>query len=358
MGIHTLLLFLAGLFLLIAGAEALVRGASRLAAAVGISPLVIGLTVVAFGTGSPEFAVSVGASWNGSPNLALGNVVGSNICNILLILGVVAVITPLTVAQQLVRWEVPLMVGVSGLLLIFGWDGAIDFSDGLVLLVGLTTFIGIGIWTGRREPPEVYEEYNRAHPRPKHTRMWLQLVLIVVGLAMLVLGSRWLVLSAVEIAVAAGLSELVIGLTIVAVGTSLPEIVTSVMASIRGECDIAVGNAIGSNLFNMLAVLGFSAVISPDGIPVPTAALHFDLIVMTAAAVACFPIFVTGYRIDRWEGGLFLCYFIAYNAYLILASQQHDLLPLFSQTMLWFVIPLTVVTLVVITLRSFTLLRK
>jgi cation:H+ antiporter len=177
--------------------------------------------------------------------------------------------------------------------------------------------------------------------------------LVVGGLAVLALGSHWLVAGATAIAELLGVSQLIIGLTIVAVGTSLPEVATSILASIRGERDIAVGNAVGSNIFNLLAVLGLSALVAPVPLRVNTAAIHFDLPVMVAVALACLPIFFTGSLIARWEGFLFLGYYAAYTVYLILYAQQHDALPLFSDVMLLFVIPLTVLTLVVITWRAF-----
>ena len=347
------LLFLAGLALLVLGAEALVRGASRLAAAVGVSPLVIGLTVVAFGTSAPELTVSVIASLRGQAgaDVALGNVVGSNIFNVLFILGVSALITPLAVAQKLVRIDMPIMIALSGLIYLLALDGQISRVEGILLFAGILTYTAFAVVQGRRESRAVLLEYTAGLPdaaRPadeQPRRLWGQAGLIVGGLVLLVIGSRWLVDGAITMARAFGVSELIISLTIVAAGTSLPEVATSVMASIRGERDIAVGNVVGRNIFNILAVLGLAAMIGPAGIGVSQAALGFDIPVMTATALACLPIFFSGYRIGRLEGFVFLTYYAAYLLYLILASTRHDALPLYSSVMLYFTVPATVVVL-------------
>ncbi len=350
-------LFVLGLVLLIGGAEALVRGASRLATAVGITPLVVGLTVVAFGTSSPELTVSLLSAMKGQAgaDIALGNVVGSNIFNVLFILGLAAVIAPLAVAQKLVRLDVPLMIGLSVLVFALGWDGAIGRLDGLLLVAGVVAYTIFAIRQGRREDAQVSAEYDAAFGAPgPRRRVWLDLLFIVAGLALLVVGSRWLVDGAVAMAQGFGVSELVISLTIVAAGTSLPEVATSVLASLRGERDIAVGNVVGSSIFNLLAVLGLSAVVGPAGVTVPRAALAFDIPVMIASAVACLPIFFTGYRIGRLEGLLLLGYYVAYVAYVILAASDHDALPVFSTFMLLFTVPAALVILLVALRQSRT----
>jgi cation:H+ antiporter len=354
-----LLFFLAGLVLLITGAEAIVRGASRLAGAIGISPLVIGLTVVAFGTSSPELAVSLRASLTGSPDIALGNVVGSNIFNVLFILGLSALIAPLAVAQQLVRFDVPLTIGASLLLFALALDGRIGRIDGLVLFTGIVGYSVFVVRQSLKESAAVRSEYEKEFgQRPRRVTQWLvNLALVVIGLAMLMLGSHWLVSGAVAVAKALGLSELVIALTIVAAGTSLPEVATSVVASIRGERDIAVGNVVGSNLFNVLAILGLSSVIATDGLRVAPAALSFDIPVMIAVSVACLPIFFTGYQIARWEGLLFLAYFVGYTVYLVFDTAQHDALRGFSTVMGLFVLPLTSVTLAVLAIQAWRVQR-
>jgi cation:H+ antiporter len=352
----TLLLFIAGLAALVAGAELLVRGASKLALSFGISPLVVGLTVVSFGTSAPEVAVSVGAVLGGTTDIALGNVVGSNVFNVLFILGLSALITPLVVNVQLIRQEVPIMIGTSLLLLALSLDGRLGRFDAALLFALLVAYMVFLVRQSRRETQAARNEYAAevapAAPGAWDARLPVQLALIVVGLALLVLGADWLVTSAVSFAKALGVSDVVIGLTIVAAGTSMPEVATSVMAAIKGERDIAVGNVVGSNTFNILGCLGISGLAAgAAGLPVPAAVLNFDIWVMLAVALACLPVFVTGREIARWEGAVFLLYYAAYVAYLILAAQQHDALAAFSSAMLGFVVPITVVTLVVVLIR-------
>jgi cation:H+ antiporter len=351
----TALLFTGGLGALILGAELLVRGASRLAVAIGISPLVTGLTVVAFGTSTPELAVSARAALGGHADIALGNVVGSNIFNVLFILGVSALITPLVVSQQLVRLDVPIMIGVSVLLLILGLDGTLTRPDGVLLFAGIVAYTLFAVRQARREAAEVIAEYAKEYGRAADRAIRpivLQAVWIVLGLGLLVAGARWLVDGAVALASHLGISDLIIGLTIVAAGTSLPEVATSIIAAIRGERDIAVGNVVGSNIYNILAIAGLSSVLAPAGIPITPAVLGFDIPVMTAVAIACLPIFFSDHCVARWEGGLFVGYYAAYVVYLLLAAVQHDGLPAFNATMLAYVLPLTAVTLLVLYVRA------
>jgi len=352
----TILLFIGGLIGLIIGAELLVRGASKLALSFGISPLVVGLTIVAFGTGAPEVAVSVGAVLDGRTDIAIGNVVGSNIFNVLFVLGVSALITPLVVNIQLIRQEVPIMIGASLLLLALGLDGNLSFWDGaflFALLIAHTVFL---IVQSRKETKAAHDEYaaevKPAVPGGWDSKLPAQLLLIVAGLAFLVIGSEWLVNASVTFAKALGVSDLVIGLTIVAAGTSMPEVATSLTAAIKGERDIAVGNVVGSSTFNILGCLGLSGLVSGDlGLAMPAAILNFDIWIMIAVALACLPVFMTGREIARWEGGVFVLYYAAYVTYLILATQQHRALGTFSTAMMSFVIPITVTTLVVVLLR-------
>jgi cation:H+ antiporter len=352
----TLLMFIAGLAALVVGAELLVRGASKLALSFGISPLVVGLTVVSFGTSAPEVAVSVGAVLGGTTDIAIGNVVGSNVFNVLFILGLSALITPLVVNIQLIRQEVPIMIGTSLLLLALSLDGRLGTFDAALLLALMLAYTVFLVRQSRAETQAARDEYA-AEVKPSEPGTWdsrlpVQIALIAVGLGLLVLGSEWLVSSAIVFAKALGVSDLVIGLTIVAAGTSMPEVAASVMAAVKGERDIAVGNVVGSNTFNILGCLGISGLVAgSSGLVIPPSVLNFDIWVMIAVALACLPVFLTGREIARWEGGVFLLYYAAYVAYLILAAQQHDALGLFSSTMLGFVIPITVVTLVVMTLR-------
>ena len=350
----TVMLFVVGGVLLIAGAELLVRGASRLAIGAGISPLVVGLTVVAFGTSSPELAVTIGSAHAGQPDVALGNVVGSNIFNVLFILGISALIAPLVVAQQLVRLDVPVMIGTSILALPLALDGRIGRLDGLLLFSGVVAYTLFLIRQSRLETAAVRVEYQEAFAGEERKRAspLVNLVLVLAGVGLLVLGAQWLVEAAVAVATALGVSELVIGLTIVAAGTSLPEVATSILAALRGERDIAAGNVIGSNIFNLLAVLGLGSLFSPAGVPVPPGALTFDMPVMIAVAVAALPIAFTGYTIARWEGAVFLGYYLAYAAYVVLDATEHAAVPAFGAAMTWFVLPLTALTLLVLVVRG------
>lgn len=319
----SLLFLCSGLVFLVLGAEFLVRGASRTAAALGISPLIIGLTVVAYGTSMPEMAVSTIAGLTGAEDISVGNVVGSNIFNILLILGISALITPLVVSEQLIRLDVPLMVIVSIAVFLLGVDGRISRLDGMLLTASIVLYTLSLIAINRRQQRTKLQE-DISEDSPKGLSGWgfwlLNLAQVIGGLSLLIFGSQLLVTGAVSIARHFGISELVIGLTIVAAGTSLPELATSVVASMRGERDIAVGNIVGSNIFNLLAVLGVSAAVSAQGIGVSQSALSFDFPVMLAVSVLCLPIFFTGSKIDRREGFVFLALYLAYLWYLAVSS--------------------------------------
>jgi cation:H+ antiporter len=346
-----ILILVAGLAVLTGGAELLVRGASRLASSLGVSALVVGLTVVSFGTSAPELVVSLTSALEGNADIAVGNVVGSNIFNVLLILGLSAAITPLVVAAKLVRIDAPIMIGTALAALAMAWDGRVSRFEGALLTAGLVGFMLFCIRGARKESAAVKAEFDEQAPQAPVKR-WVCVVQVLAGLALLVAGSNLFVDAATAIAKAFGVSELVIGLTIVAAGTSMPEVATSVMAAIKGERDIAVGNVVGSNIFNVLGVLGPTALVAQGGIGVAPAALAFDFPVMIAVSVACLPILFTGYTIARWEGWLLLGYYVAYTAYLGLAASEHDALPFLSATMAWFVVPLTVVGLGVGVVRT------
>ena len=359
----TALMFIAGLVLMVLGAEFLVRGASRLAVMVGISPLVVGLTVVAFGTSAPEFAVSFKAALSGQGDLTLGNVIGSNIFNILFILGLSALVTPLIVNSQLIRFDVPLVVGVSLLALLMAIDGRYSTLDGIILFSGLVVYTVGMIYVSRRKgrqelDPELASLIGDVPTGSPGRNAVSDLLMVLGGLALLGLGSNWLVESSIALARWLEVSEVVIGLTIIAIGTSLPELVTSVVASLRNERDIAVGNIVGSNLFNILGVLGLSAIVAPSGLTVLPQVMWFDLPVMVAVALAALPIFVTGGVISRWEGGILLAYYFAYTAYLIMAATKHGSLATFQQAMLYFVIPLTILTLIALMSNDFRRQRR
>ncbi|MGJ3243646.1 MAG: calcium/sodium antiporter [Opitutales bacterium] len=339
---------LIGLILLVLGAEVLIRGASRLAAGLGLPPLVIGLTVVAYGTSAPELAVSIKAGLTGEGAVAVGNVIGSNIFNVLFILGLCALVAPLTVASKLIRLDVPIMILASFVILFLGFDGVFARREGLLLVVGLVAYTVFLVVAGRKEQPAV-DLKDTVEPEPGNP--WLQALIALVGLGILVAGSRLFVGGAIALARVIGLSESVIGLTIVAAGTSLPEVVTSVVATIRGKREIAVGNVIGSNTFNILGVLGLSSLFGAGGfLAFPAAMLHFDLPVMIIVALACLPVFLTGGRISRSEGAVLFGYYLLYTLYLILASSQHDALPAYSKALFWFIIPLNLATWVFVAL--------
>ncbi|HMQ32216.1 MAG TPA: calcium/sodium antiporter [Chloroflexaceae bacterium] len=350
MSLTTIVLFGAGIVLLIWGADLLVRGAAHLAALAGVSPLVIGLTVVAIGTSAPELAVSLRAGLTGQAALTVGNVLGSNIANVLLILGLAAVVAPLLVATRVLQREVPMMIGVSALLWALAADGSLGRFDGALLVGLLGVFLVTTVSMERRSGAEAPERAEAAE------RTWWGVLrnvgLVLGGLILLVAGAQWLVDGAVAFARALGVSELIIGLTVVAIGTSLPEIATSVLASMRGEREIAVGNVVGSNILNILMVLGLTALITPGPLLVPAAALEFDLPVVLATAVACLPIFFNGRMIARWEGALFLGYYAAYTLALVLEATGSPGLRIFSIAMLLFVIPLTLITLFVLTVLN------
>ncbi|MCF7203720.1 calcium/sodium antiporter [Pseudomonas oligotrophica] len=341
----------AGLMLLVAGAEALVRGASRLAIRLGIAPLIVGLTIVALGTSSPETAIGLQASLSGRGDLAVGNALGSNIANILLILGLCALVAPLLVSRQLIRLDIPVMLATGGLAYLLAHDGRLSHGDGALLLLAMLGYSAFLVFAAR------HERRHAAAPPPRRADTgapgWLaQVPLILLGLGLLVVGSRLLVEGASSLARAFGLSELVIGLTVVAVGTSLPELATSLLAVLRGQRDIAVGNVVGSSIYNLTLVLGSAASLAPGGLSISPNALAFDFPVMLAVFAACLPIFFSGYCINRWEGLLFFGYYLAYCLYLVLFAAGLGALELLRHAMTWYVLPLTATTLAVIFLRA------
>lgn len=344
-----ILFFCLGLVALVVGAELLVRGSSKLALSFGVSPLVVGLTIVAFGTSAPEVAVSVGSALNGNADVAIGNVVGSNIFNVLFILGASALITPLVVHAQILKQEVPIMIGASLLLMWFASDANISITESSVFLALLLAYTVMLIRQSRRETIATKDEYAESMPKKSgwDAHWAVQVGLVAVGLFFLVLGADWLVETATNFAKQLGVSDLVIGLTIVAAGTSLPEVATSITAAIRGERDIAVGNVIGSNTFNILGCLGATGIAAKGVLPVSETVLAFDLPVMFGVALLCLPVFFTGRRIARWEGFFFLGAYVCYTAWCVLATMQHAALDTFRWTLAWVVAPITLTLLVV-----------
>jgi len=363
---------LLGLVLLVVGGELLVRGASGLASRIGMSPLVVGLTVVAFATSAPELAVTMGAVLRGEPGLAVGNVVGSNIANVLMILGASALILPLLVKVQLVEVDIPFMAAFSVLFLLLASDGGFSRADGLILFVLLVLYISAAIILGRREGRQddlrgpgasiatasagrvaqtvgknadtMTEALQEAEV--KEGSIVRDLLFLLAGVALLIVGANVLVSGATGIATAFGVSDLIVGLTVVAVGTSLPELATSIVAVRRGQRDLAVGNVVGSNIFNIGAVAGLAGIFSPTGLPVPDSALALDIPLMIAAALVLMPLAFTGKLIARWEGALLLGLYISYLVYTVLAASARPELHGFTRVMMWFVTPLVVLTLI------------
>lgn len=309
-----------GLVGLVVAANWLVEGAAKLGQRLGISAIIIGLTMVAFGTSAPELAVSLRAGFSGSADIAVGNIVGSNIFNILLILGLSAVILPLAVHARLLKRDLPLMIGVSALAWALAADGRLSTLDGLLLSGILAAYLGwlvMAVRSGRAALDPDAEE--AAHKQPR--ALWIDLLHVVVGIGGLVLAAELLVSGAVDLARLLGVSELIIGLTIVSLGTSLPELATSLMAALKGERDIAVGNIVGSNLFNILSVMGLTALIAPGGLLISVQAIALDFPVMMAASLLCVPVFLIGLRISRADGALMLTLLVAYLCVLIALAQ-------------------------------------
>lgn len=304
-----LLLIAASLILLWLGAEGLVRGSSTLALRLGLSPLVIGLTVVAAGTSMPELVVSIRAALADHGNLSVGNAIGSNLFNTGVILGIAALLQPLRVQLQLVRFDTPALIAITALFLFFFLDDHLSRAEGTVFVVLLVLWTWWGLRLARQEGPEVQAEFAEAIPKPKG-HVALDLVLIVAGFCLLAWASDLLVINAIEIATALGVSEAVIGLTIVAAGTSMPELATTIVAAFRREADLAIGNLIGSNMFNILGILGVAAMIAPplhgEGIT------NLDLLALAGFTLFLFPLLRTGLIVRRWEGVLLIALYLLY----------------------------------------------
>lgn len=326
-------LIVAGLVLLVVGGEGLVRGASALARRIGMSALVVGLTVVSVATSAPELAVTTGAVLGGETDLAVGNVVGSNTANVLLILGVGGLLAPLVVKRAIILRDLPVMLALSLVLLIMAMSGTITRTNGIVLLALFVAVTAFTVWMGRTDEPEPQVEAEPPAP------VWRAGLFILVGVAALVGGAQLLVTGAVGIATSLGVSKLVIGLTVVSIGTSLPELAATVVAVRRGEVDMAVGNVVGSNIANIGLVLGLPATLASGGIAVPPSSVALDIPLMIAATVALLVMCYTGREIARWEGLIMLGLYLAYVAYMVIASTDHDSLRGFTLVMVWFVLP-------------------
>ncbi len=311
--LEILIYLIGGIILLFAGAEGLVRGSSSLALKLGISLLIIGLTIVGFATSSPELVVSISAALIGNNEIVLGNVVGSNIANIALILGVAALIRPLKVNVDVIRKEVPILIGVSILLVLFLLDGNVSFVDGLLFIAGIVLYVIISIVFAKKEKnKDVHRTYRKEFQSEFNTP--LLILLIVIGAGLLIFGANIFLKSAIEIAKLFGMSDVVIGLTVVAVGTSLPELITSAVATLRNKADIAIGNAVGSSIFNILFILGVTAVI----MPITSGGIGYvDMAVLLLTAVILLPMSVRGNKINRIEGLILLMGYLLYIYFLL-----------------------------------------
>jgi len=314
---------IAGLAVMIGGAELLVRGGTRVAARLGIPPLVIGLTVVALGTSMPELAVGVEAAWQGSGALAVGNIAGTNTANLLLILGLSAWISPLALELPTLRLNLPMMIGSALLLLALAWDGVLSRLDGAVLVAGSVAYTGAVIRLARRGNQALKEDFIREYGTPGKTgsaweTAW-SVVALLVGIALTVVGADWLVDGASGLARMFGVSEAVIGLTIVALGTSSPELVTAVVGTLRNERDIAIGNLLGSSVYNILGILGVTSLVPSAGLAVEANLVRIDIPVMAAVTIVCAPVFISGRRVSRLEGALFVTTYGIYLTYLVVA---------------------------------------
>lgn len=330
-----------GLVLLVFAADYLVKGAASIAGTLGISPLIVGLTVVSFGTSAPELAVSVVSAFKDQADLAVGNVVGSNIFNVLVVLGISALIIPLVVHAQLIRFDVPVMIGISLLLYGLCYDGDISRVDGIVLFsVGVIYLLFLLRQSKAEKNLAVLAEYEEEFGKKTEDPKWLRnITFVVLGIAGLVAGSEMLVRGAVTIAGFFGVSELIIGLTIVSAGTSLPEVATSVVAAMKGEKDIAVGNVVGSNIFNIVLVLGLSSIVAPAGIAVSEHAISFDMVFMVGVALATFPIFLYGYKVGRLAGFFFVMFYLIYVGYLVLEAVSAGIFPGYQQVVIFGLAP-------------------
>lgn len=312
------LLMVTGIGLLIAGGELLVRSSSKIASFLGVSPLVIGLTVVAFGTSAPELGVSLVAALQGNPEIALANVVGSNIFNVGFILGLCAMISPLVVNMQLIKFDVPILIITSLLTFLICVDGQLNRIEGLGLFLCAVIYTVWLIRASRKESENISLQFNEAIPSNSGKGLYLQSGLALGALVILVVGSKLLVSGATDFAHFFGVSEELIGLTIVAAGTSLPEVATSVMATVRGQKDLAIGNVIGSNIYNLTLILGLASGINPKGLQVSSSILHFDLIAMVAIAMLSLPLLMTSRKLDRWEGAVLFGAYVGYTAFLLI----------------------------------------
>src|SRR5262245_30226943 len=312
------LLIVGGLVALILGAEMLVRAGTGLASWLGIRPMMIGLTVVSLGTSVPELAVGIDAAVGGSPGLAVGNVVGANLINFLLILGLSAALVPIALDRPTLRFDLPAIVAAALLLCVLSIDGELTRPDGIILLLGAVTYTGALVKVGRRETAGAAEDSPDIAGAADRHRPGRQALLLLVAIVVVVIGAELLVNGAESSAQSLGVSDAIIGLTIVAFGTTAPELVTTIISTVRGDRDLAIGNLIGSSVYNICAILGLTVIVAPHGVPVPDEVLAADLGLLVAAAAAAVPVFLTGKRISRIEGAVFVAGYVTYLTWLLL----------------------------------------
>ena len=324
---HGIALFIAGLVLLSIGAEMILRGASRLAASLGIEPLILGLTVVSIGTSMPELAVGITASREGSGALAVGNIAGANMINILFILGLSALLRPLPLHLQVLKLDLPVMVVAAVMMTVLAWDGVLTPLDGGLLFGAAILYTAVLVRASRGETQAVKTEFKEMYDSDLKSRwtaaqgMLKYAILLAGGMGLTVLGADWLLDGAVDIARAIGLTEAVIGLTIVSIGTTAPELATTVVATIKDERNVAVGNLLGSSIYNIFVIMGLICIASPGGVPVEEGLLYFDIPLMVGVAFLCIPVFVTGRRVSRLEGGAFITFYAVYLLWLLIGSR-------------------------------------
>jgi cation:H+ antiporter len=312
-----------GFAALILGAELLINAGTRLAALLGVPPILIGLTVVSVGTSIPELAVGIDAARLGSASLAVGNIAGTNTFNILFILGLSALIAPLALEQRSIRIDLPMMVTAAVAMLVMAWDGLLTAFEGMLLVTAAIVYTAVIVRGAKNESPTIVDEFTSAFASGPGVRpRWeilQQSVHLLVGIAVVVIGADWLVKGSIELARQLHVSEAFIGLTVVAIGTSAPELVTTIISTIRDQRDIAVGNLVGSSIYNIFFILGTTLLVTPGGMKIEPSLIYIDIPVMTAVAIACVPVFVSGARISRLEGGVFVAAYFAYFMYLIVA---------------------------------------
>ncbi len=319
----TLLAVVVGLVALVLGAELVVRFGSRLARRLGVPPLLVGLTIVSIGTSAPELAVGIDAVRSGAASLAIGNIAGTNVVNLLLILGLSAAVRPLVLRLQTLRLDLPAMALASLLVLLLAVDGTLSVVDGVILASVAVVYTALLVVFARRESLVVASEFAEEYPPEPRRRapaaVTLHLVMLLVGLVVIVQGADWLVHGATDLARAVGVSDAVIGLTVVAIGTSAPELATTVISTIRGDRDIAIGNLIGSSTYNVTLILGTSLLFAPGHVPVDAELVMIDLPLMVVVSLVCVPVFLTGRRVSRTEGVAFVVAYAAYLTFLLVA---------------------------------------